>query len=82
MPRPDLRDNDQLRPVTITKDYLSHNPHSVLIEFGETKVLCAATIEENVPPFKKGKGEGWVTAPEWAGPFAGTLAGVAMFLAV
>ncbi|MFH1428551.1 MAG: ribonuclease PH [Candidatus Margulisiibacteriota bacterium] len=62
MPRIDLRDNDQLRPVKITRGYLTHNPHSVLIESGDTRVLCSAIVEEGVPGFKKGSGEGWVTA--------------------
>ncbi|MFC1478182.1 ribonuclease PH [Candidatus Margulisiibacteriota bacterium] len=62
MPRIDLRTNDQLRPITITRGYLKHNPHSVLIEFGDTKVLCSAIMEDGVPGFKKGSGEGWATA--------------------
>ena len=62
MSRPDGRQPDQLRPITLTRDYLKHPEGSVLIEFGETKVICTASIEEKVPPFLKGKGDGWVTA--------------------
>ncbi|MFZ5567694.1 MAG: ribonuclease PH [Pseudomonadota bacterium] len=53
---------DQLRPVRITRRYTMHAEGSVLIEFGNTKVLCTASVEERVPPHKKGSGEGWVTA--------------------
>jgi ribonuclease PH len=53
---------DQLRPVRITRGYTIHAEGSVLIEFGETKVLCTASVEEKVPPHKRGSGEGWVTA--------------------
>ena len=53
---------DQLRPVRITRHYTMHAEGSVLIEFGHTKVLCTASVEERVPPHKKGSGEGWVTA--------------------
>ena len=60
--RQDGRAADQLRPVRITRDYLRHPEGSVLVEFGETKVICTATIEEKVPPFLKGQGKGWVTA--------------------
>jgi ribonuclease PH len=62
MTRHDRRQPDQLRPVTLTRDYLRHPEGSVLVEFGDTKVICTASIEEKVPPFLKGKGEGWVTA--------------------
>ena len=51
-----------LRPVTITRHYTRHAEGSVLIEFGGTKVLCTASVEEKVPPFKRGSGEGWLTA--------------------
>ena len=51
-----------LRPVTITRGYTVHAEGSVLIEFGATKVLCTASVEEKVPPHKRGSGEGWVTA--------------------
>ena len=53
---------DQLRPVRITRGYTIHAEGSVLIEFGNTKVLCTASVEEKVPGHKKGSGEGWVTA--------------------
>ena len=51
-----------LRPVTITRSFTMHAEGSVLIEFGHTKVLCTASVEEKVPPHKRGSGEGWVTA--------------------
>jgi len=60
--RHDGRRPDQLRPVTITRDYLRHPEGSVLVEFGDTKVLCTASLEEKVPAFLKGQGKGWVTA--------------------
>ena len=60
--RPDNRANDALRPVRITRGYTMHAEGSVLIEFGNTKVLCTASVEEKVPPHKRGSGEGWVTA--------------------
>ena len=53
---------DQLRPVRITRGYTVHAEGSVLIEFGLTKVLCTASVEEKVPPHKRGSGEGWLTA--------------------
>jgi ribonuclease PH len=53
---------DQLRPVRITRGYTVHAEGSVLIEFGATKVLCTASVEDKVPPHKKDSGEGWVTA--------------------
>jgi ribonuclease PH len=53
---------DALRPVTITRRYTKHAEGSVLVEFGDTKVLCTASVEEKVPPFKRGSGSGWVTA--------------------
>jgi len=53
---------DALRPVTITRGYTAHAEGSVLIAFGGTKVLCTASVEERVPPHKRGSGEGWVTA--------------------
>ena len=62
MPRTDNRAADQLRPLTITRHYTKHAEGSVLISIGDTKVLCTASIEERVPPHKKGSGEGWVTA--------------------
>ena len=53
---------DQLRPVRITRRFTVHAEGSVLIEFGQTRVLCTASVEEKVPPHKRGSGEGWVTA--------------------
>ena len=61
-PRPDGRRPRDLRPVVITPHYLRHAEGSALIELGVTRVLCAASIEESVPPFLRGKGRGWVTA--------------------
>ncbi len=60
--RPSGRNPKQLRPVTITRAFTQHAEGSVLIAFGDTKVLCTASILERVPPHKKGSGEGWVTA--------------------
>ncbi|MGK3126737.1 ribonuclease PH [Pantoea rwandensis] len=60
--RPAGRNASDVRPVTITRHYTKHAEGSVLVEFGETKVLCTATVEEGVPRFLKGKGQGWVTA--------------------
>ena len=60
--RTDGRDSNQLRPTTITPDYLLTAEGSVLIEAGNTRVLCAATIEDSVPSFLRGSGKGWVTA--------------------
>lgn len=60
--RQDNRKPDELRPVKITKNYLLHPHGSVLIEMGNTKVICTAFIEDKVPPFLKGQGKGWVTA--------------------
>jgi ribonuclease PH len=62
MSRPDGRNADALRPLTLTRHYTRHAEGSVLVAFGHTKVLCTASIEERVPPFLKGKGQGWVTA--------------------
>ncbi len=56
------RQPDQLRPVRITRHYTCHAEGSVLVEFGDTKVLCTATVEAGVPRWLKGKGEGWITA--------------------
>jgi len=58
----DGRAADSLRPIRITRHYLKHAEGSVLIEFGDTKVICTASVEESVPPFLRGKGSGWVTA--------------------
>ncbi|HSV36029.1 MAG TPA: ribonuclease PH [Ramlibacter sp.] len=60
--RSGARAADQLRPIRITRGYTIHAEGSVLIEFGNTKVLCTASVEEKVPPHKRGSGEGWVTA--------------------
>jgi len=60
--RPSGRQPNQLRDVRITRHYTRHAEGSVLIEMGGTKVICTASVEESVPPFLKGKGEGWVTA--------------------
>jgi ribonuclease PH len=62
MIRHDKRKADQLRKVTVQKDYLKHAEGSCLISCGETKVVCSASVEEGVPSFLKGKGQGWVTA--------------------
>lgn len=62
MTRPNDRLNDQLRAVKIIPGFVKHPDGSVLIEAGETRVLCSAMIEEKVPPFLKGSGQGWVTA--------------------
>lgn len=60
--RKDERENSELRPVSITRNYIKHAEGSVLIEMGETKVICTASVEERVPPHKKDTSEGWVTA--------------------
>jgi len=60
--RPSGRSQNELRKIGITRNYTKHAEGSVLIEFGETKVLCNATVEESVPRFLKGSGQGWVTA--------------------
>jgi ribonuclease PH len=60
--RPDGRASDALRPVVVTRDYLVHPEGSVLVEFGVTKVICTASVEDKVPPFLKGQAVGWVTA--------------------
>ena len=62
MPRSFNRTPGQLRPVVITRHYTKHAEGSVLVAMGDTRVLCTASIEERVPPHKKGSGEGWVTA--------------------
>lgn len=62
MNRPSSRQSDQLRAVRITRNFTCHAEGSVLIEFGNTKVLCTASVEESVPSFLRGRGEGWVTA--------------------
>ncbi|MGD0843152.1 MAG: ribonuclease PH [Geobacteraceae bacterium] len=60
--RTDGRRGNALRDVRITRNYIRHAEGSVLIEFGDTKVICAASVGESVPPFLRGKGTGWVTA--------------------
>ena len=60
--RPSGRSADQLRPIAIERRYTRHAEGSVLVAFGDTRVLCTASVEEKVPPFMRGKGEGWVTA--------------------
>ena len=62
MTRADGRADDELRPIKITRDWLDHPAGSVLIEFGRTRVLCAASATEGVPRWRKGSGLGWVTA--------------------
>lgn len=60
--RPSGRAPDQLRPVTIERHFTKHAEGSVLISFGETRVLCTASVEERLPPWLRNKGQGWVTA--------------------
>jgi len=60
--RPSNRAPDQMREVRITRNYTKHAEGSVLVEFGDTRVLCNATVEDRIPGFLRGKGEGWVTA--------------------
>lgn len=60
--RIDGRKNDQVRHTKVTRNYIKHAEGSVLIEVGDTKVICTASIEDKVPPFLKGTGEGWITA--------------------
>jgi ribonuclease PH len=60
--RPSARAADQLRPIRITRQFTKHAEGAVLVEFGDTRVICTASVEERVPPFLKGKGRGWVTA--------------------
>src|ERR1700755_1772303 len=62
MARPDGRRPDQLRPVTLTRNWSIHPEGSVLVEFGDTRVLCTASVTEGVPRWRKGSGLGWVTA--------------------
>ncbi|MFI6231477.1 ribonuclease PH [Micromonospora echinospora] len=62
MARPDGRQPDQLRPVTLTRGWSTHPEGSVLVEFGNTRVLCTASVTEGVPRWRKGSGLGWVTA--------------------
>lgn len=60
--RPSGRRPDELRNISFTREYTRHAEGSVLVEFGDTKVLCNATIEDKVPPFLRGKNQGWLTA--------------------
>lgn len=60
--RPSGRSVNQLRDIRITRNYTKHAEGSVLVEFGDTKVICTASVETSVPPFLRGKGQGWVTA--------------------
>ena len=60
--RPSGRRADELRRVTITRNYTRHAEGSVLVEFGDTKVLCTASVEPGVPGFLRGLGQGWLTA--------------------
>jgi ribonuclease PH len=62
MTRPSARSADQLRPISIQRHFTKHAEGSVLISFGDTKVLCNASVENRVPGFLRGKGEGWITA--------------------
>lgn len=60
--RPSARAADELRPISITRDYIKHADGSVLIECGDTRVICTASVDNSVPGFLRGKGSGWVTA--------------------
>ncbi|MDX9706870.1 MAG: ribonuclease PH [Azospira sp.] len=60
--RPSQRNADQLRPLVIERNFTRHAEGSVLIRMGDTHVLCTASVEESLPPFLRGKGQGWVTA--------------------
>ncbi|MBT3472931.1 MAG: ribonuclease PH [Gammaproteobacteria bacterium] len=60
--RPSKRAPDQMREIKITRNYTKHAEGSVLVEFGDTKVICTASVESRLPPWLKGKGKGWVTA--------------------
>ena len=62
MPRPDGRKPNQMRTIKVTKNYMKNAEGSCLIECGNTKVICTASVEEGVPPFLKNSGKGWVTA--------------------
>ena len=62
MQRPSGRKNDQLRDIKITRNFTKHAEGSVMVEFGDTKVLCTASVSESVPGFLRGSGKGWVTA--------------------
>ena len=60
--RPSNRELNQLRPIKITHNYTNHAEGSVLVEFGQTRVICTASVVDGVPRFVKGKGQGWITA--------------------
>ena len=60
--RPSGRAPDQLRDIKITRHYTKHAEGSVLIEFGDTRVICTASVEDRVPGFLRGQGQGWITA--------------------
>src|SRR3569623_269263 len=62
MPRPDGRAPDELRPITIARDWQKYAEGSALISFGDTKVLCSASVQQGVPRWRKGSGLGWVPA--------------------
>jgi ribonuclease PH len=62
VPRPDGRRPDELRPITFERDYTEMAAGSILVTFGRTRVLCTASVDENVPRWMKGKGKGWVSA--------------------
>lgn len=62
MPRPDGRTLHEMRPVRLTRNYMPYAEGSCFVEFGNTKVICTASVEEKVPPFLKGSGKGWVTS--------------------
>jgi ribonuclease PH len=75
MARPDGRAPDQLRPVTLQRNWSMHPEGSVLVEFGDTRVLCTASVTEGVPRWRKGSGLGWVTAEYAMLPRATTTRG-------
>lgn len=78
MERIDGRSAEELRPVTITRGFVKHAEGSVLIEVGETKIICTATVEDRVPQWLRGGGQGWVTA-EYAmipGPLPKGISGI------
>ena len=60
--RIDGRKHDEIRPIKITRKFISHTEGSVFIEMGKTRIVCTASVEDKVPPFLKGKGSGWITA--------------------
>ncbi|MBT4300409.1 MAG: ribonuclease PH, partial [Gammaproteobacteria bacterium] len=60
--RPSKRAPDQMREIKITRNYTKHAEGSVLVEFGDTKVICTASVEDRIPRWLKGQGKGWVTA--------------------